>query len=158
MVRLFVYMAEALEKPEPERSILVKQFQKMQKGLWYGITWPSMIMTLIFGFSLVYYLDFWTQAWMLAKFFFIFLLLVYHLICHTYFIDQQKGANQKSAYFYRLWNELATVLLFAIVFIVVWKNQLTLGVSMVSFSLFSALIFGAVYFAKKKRDQKNKAQ
>ena len=40
IVRLFVYSAEANEKSEPERSILLKQFGIMQKRLWYGITWP----------------------------------------------------------------------------------------------------------------------
>lgn len=153
MVRLFVYTAEALEKPEPERSILVKQFQKMQKGLWYGITWPSMLITLALGSTLAQYLNYWAQPWMLAKLFFVLLLVVYHGICHGYFIDQQRGENKKTPYFYRLWNELATVFLFAIVFCIVWKDQLTLISSIISFSIFSMLIFGAVYFAKKKRDQ-----
>ncbi|HEU5364474.1 MAG TPA: CopD family protein, partial [Hanamia sp.] len=49
IVRLFVYSAEANEKPEPERSVLLKQFGIMQKRLWYGITWPSAVLTLIFG-------------------------------------------------------------------------------------------------------------
>ena len=49
MVRLFVYSAEANVKPEPGRTILLQQFGIMQKRLWYGITWPSAILTLIFG-------------------------------------------------------------------------------------------------------------
>ena len=49
IVRLFVYSAEANAKTEPEKSILLKQFSIMQKRLWYGITWPSAILTLIFG-------------------------------------------------------------------------------------------------------------
>ena len=49
IVRLFIYHSEAESKPEPERSILQKQYKLMEKRLWYGITWPSMILTITFG-------------------------------------------------------------------------------------------------------------
>ena len=49
IVRLFIYHVEALEKAEPEKSILANQFKVMQKRLMYGITWPSMFLTVIFG-------------------------------------------------------------------------------------------------------------
>ncbi|HVF96269.1 MAG TPA: CopD family protein, partial [Flavisolibacter sp.] len=49
IVRLFIYNTEAAEKPEPEKSILQKQFSIMSKRLWFGITWPSAVMTLVFG-------------------------------------------------------------------------------------------------------------
>jgi len=73
IVRLFIYFAEAQEKPEPERSILQNQFRIMQKRLWYGITWPSAILTLIFGFSIVLpfastirFLVGWSGSWHLC--------------------------------------------------------------------------------------------
>jgi putative membrane protein len=46
MPRLFIYATEANEKPEPDKSILVKQLQLMQRKLWYIITWPSAVITL----------------------------------------------------------------------------------------------------------------
>ncbi|HEV3325696.1 MAG TPA: CopD family protein, partial [Puia sp.] len=49
IVRLFVYNTEAAEKPEPEKTILQQQFRLMIRRLWMGITWPSAILTLIFG-------------------------------------------------------------------------------------------------------------
>ncbi|MEI2749636.1 MAG: CopD family protein [Ferruginibacter sp.] len=47
--RLFIYNREAFDKTEPEKSILQKQFSTMIRRLWLGITWPSAILTLIFG-------------------------------------------------------------------------------------------------------------
>ena len=49
IVRLFIYHTEAEAKPEPEKSILQNQYKIMEKRLWYGITWPSLVLTLIFG-------------------------------------------------------------------------------------------------------------
>src|SRR4028119_1308566 len=49
IVRLFIYNTEAQERPEPERSILQKQFGVMIRRLWFGITWPSAVLTLILG-------------------------------------------------------------------------------------------------------------
>ena len=49
IVRLFIYSAEAHLKPEPERTILLRQFGQMQHRLWYIITWPSAILTLVLG-------------------------------------------------------------------------------------------------------------
>src|ERR1043165_9380448 len=49
IVRLFIYNTEANAKAEPERSILQKQFNVMIRRLWFGITWPSAIITLIIG-------------------------------------------------------------------------------------------------------------
>ena len=54
IVRLFIYHAEAEKKTEPERSILQKQYKLMEKRLWYGITWPSMLGTYILGGWLLY--------------------------------------------------------------------------------------------------------
>ena len=49
IVRLFVYQREALDKEEPERSIIGSQLALMAGRLWYMITWPSAVLTLIFG-------------------------------------------------------------------------------------------------------------
>src|SRR5665647_2229409 len=78
IVRLFVYSAEANDKSEPERSILLKQFGLMQKRLWYGITWPSAILTLIFGtwIGLLYGS---LPTWLLVKLIFVLSLFIYQL-------------------------------------------------------------------------------
>ena len=54
MPRLFIYNTEANEKEEPAKSILHEQFLVMMKRLWYGITWPSAIITLLLGLTLIH--------------------------------------------------------------------------------------------------------
>jgi len=81
IVRLFIYQVEANQKTETERNILVPQYQLMQKRLWYGITWPSAILTMVFGFWM-YFLNFdyyLSQPWMLLKLIFVGILFLYHL-------------------------------------------------------------------------------
>ena len=53
MPRLFVYIIESHAKSEPEKSILLRQLNLMASRLWYGITWPSAIITLGMGTSLL---------------------------------------------------------------------------------------------------------
>ena len=74
--RLFVYHAEAQEKKEElEREILIKQYKIMEWRLWYIITWPSAILTLIWGVWLLYFNPgYLSQPWMLLKLFFVFCL------------------------------------------------------------------------------------
>ncbi len=66
IVRLFIYHTEAETKPEPEKSILQTQYKLMEKRLWYGITWPSMILTLVFGSWLL-----WLNPYFLSEGYFI---------------------------------------------------------------------------------------
>src|SRR4051812_22973849 len=87
IVRLFIYQVEANQKSEAEKNILIPQYQLMQKRLWYGITWPSAVLTIIFG-AIMYYLrwDFYlTQVWMLLKLIFVGVLFLYHLRCQQIF-------------------------------------------------------------------------
>jgi putative membrane protein len=69
MPRLFIYDVEARSKNEPENHILVNQFRIMQKRLWFGITWPSMILTLILGPWIVIEADHiqWSDRWLIVK-------------------------------------------------------------------------------------------
>ena len=126
MVRLFVYSAEANEKSEPERSILLKQYDIMQKRLWYGITWPSAILTLIFGTWMgILYGS--LPAWLLIKLFFVAGLFIYHITLHLIFRQQQKGIFKWSSQQLRIWNEVATIFLIAIVMLAVVKQLLSVA-------------------------------
>lgn len=53
IVRLFIYQIEAMDKTEEEKKILLPYLKKIQRPLWYGITWPGMILTWIFGVSML---------------------------------------------------------------------------------------------------------
>ena len=150
MVRLFVYSAEVNEKPEPERSILLKQFSIMQKRLWYGITWPSAILTLIFGtwIGLLYR---GLPTWLLIKLFFVAGLFVYHIILHVIFKQQQKENFKWTSYQLRIWNEVATVFLVAIVMLAVVKQLLSLAWGMGVLIVFSLLLLAAIRIYRKLR-------
>src|SRR5689334_6151534 len=77
IVRLFIYNTEAAAKPEPEKSILQKQFGVMITRLWMGITWPSAILTLLFG-SWMFYLYGSLPQWLILKLVFVAALYAYH--------------------------------------------------------------------------------
>lgn len=126
MVRLFIYHSEATLKDEPEQSILLKQYELMQNRLWYIITWPSMVFTIVLGTWLlvVYFPMYISFGFMHAKLGFIVLLIAYHLFCHSIFLKQKKRTSKWTSSKLRIWNELATLFLVAIVFIIVLKNEL----------------------------------
>jgi len=76
MPRFFIYNTEAGERTEVEKNILRVQFGIMMKRLWYGITWPSAILTLVFGGWMWYLLDSLPQ-WLLIKLCFVMVLYLY---------------------------------------------------------------------------------
>ncbi len=127
IVRLFIYQTEALERPEQEREILVPQLNLMAKRLWLGITWPSAILTLVFGFWVLSYRWSYLQlGFMQAKLAFVFLLYLYHFKCHQQYRELQNGIAKWSSNRLRIWNEAATLLLFSIVFLIVLKNLVSM--------------------------------
>jgi putative membrane protein len=123
--RLFIYMTEANAKPEPEKSILIRQFKIMAGRLWYGITWPSAAITAALGISLLvdqpHYLQ---QGFMHVKLTLVGLLYAYHFSLHYIFRLLKKGVYQYTSNQLRIWNEVATLLLISIVFIIVLKSAL----------------------------------
>jgi len=123
--RLLIYDVEARSISEPAKSILVNQYRLMQKRLWYGITWPSMILTLILGPWLVESAGFmWSSRWLIVKLILVVGLIAYHFSLH-YIMHSLRGDDLRfSSTFLRIWNEVATLFLVSIVFIVVLKNEL----------------------------------
>lgn len=121
--RLFMYHIEAWEKPSPEKEILTKQLQMMTKRLWYIITWPSAVLAILFGVWLLALTPVWLQQpWMQIKIGFVLLLIAYHLKNHQIFKQLQLNQVKYTSNFMRVWNEGATLILFAIVFLVILKN------------------------------------
>jgi putative membrane protein len=154
IVRLFVYHAEAKEKPEPEQSILVKQYQLMQYRLWYIITWPSAVLASVFAFWLLYLIPAWLeQDWMLVKLGFVVLLYAYHIKCHLIFKQLQQNEVKNSSNFFRLWNEGATLILFAVVFLVILKNAINWIFGVIGIFVFSILIMIGFKFYKRIRER-----
>ena len=152
IVRLFVYSAEADTKPEPERSILLKQFSIMQKRLWYGITWPSAILTLNFG-GWLWYLYGSLPTWLLVKLLFVLGLFFYHLSLHAIFKQQAKDLFKYSSQQLRLWNEIATLFLFTIVMIAVVKQMLSVVWAIAGIVAFAIVLLVAIKLYKKFRKE-----
>jgi putative membrane protein len=81
IVRLFVYLAETRDRPEAEQAILTPQLSLMAKRLWFGITWPSAIGTVVFGLALLHV--WWPPPlWLQIKLGLVVLLCLYHWVCH----------------------------------------------------------------------------
>ncbi len=140
-VRLFIYQREALDKPEPDRTILGDQLKIMAKRLWYIIAWPSAIITLILGSTMIYqYPTMLELPFMHVKLTFVVVLYIYHFLCHKLFIQLQNDVKKFSSTQLRIWNEISTLILISVVFIIVLKNEInwikgTLGFFLVTVGL-----------------------
>ena len=127
MPRLFVYFAEADSKSEIEKNILQNQFKIMQRRLWYGITIPSSIVVLLFGLSLLQnFMPISDHPWLILKLFFVVGLYFYFFFLHKIFKQQQNNIIAFSPMALRIINEISTIFLFAIVFLVVLKSILNM--------------------------------
>ena len=123
--RLFVYQIESFHKPSPEKEILGKQLKLMANRLWTIITWPSALLATVFGIWLLILQPLWLQqGWMHVKLAFVVLLIFYHLKTHHYYKQLQRNEVKKTSNFMRIWNEGATFILFAVVFLVILKNAI----------------------------------
>jgi putative membrane protein len=115
--RLFVYHSDATDK------ISLERFKIMEKRLYYGIIWPSGLITTLLGLFLItantdYYLR---AGWMHAKLVLVLFLWIYHLTCGFYLKKFNRDLNSKSTRFYRIFNEVPTLFLIGIVVLVVVK-------------------------------------
>jgi putative membrane protein len=144
MPRLFIYATEANEKPEPARTILIEQYKIMQSRLWYIITWPACFITVVLGTTLLLKSGFLLQGWMHLKLLFVLFLLLYHYSLQVIFKQQQQTIFKYSSTQLRIWNELATVFLFSIVFLVVIKSKLSLLTGFVSLVALVVLLMAGI--------------
>ena len=150
IVRLFIYNTEAGDKPDTERDILRKHFSIMIKRLWLIITWPSAILTLVFGGWLWYQLNF-LPGWLLIKLCFLVGLYAYHFTLQVIYKQQQKGIFKYSSQQLRIWNEVATIFLVAIVMLAVVKQEISLVWGLTGFVLFIILLMSAIKIYKALR-------
>jgi putative membrane protein len=160
MPRLFIYFTEAQEKRATERSILQTQLGKMQRLLWFGITWPSALITLVMGLSTWYNSVWWnpTPSWLIYKLGLVFLLYLYHFSCHVIFRQQQVGIVRYTSTQLRVWNEVATVILVGIVFLVVLKDALSMLWGLLGLMVFVVVLMLAIRLYKRARERRNSNQ
>jgi protoporphyrinogen IX oxidase len=122
IVRLFIYLAEARDKNATEQAVLIPHLELMARRLWFGITWPAMLFTLICGAGLVVVYDQWSNPWIYLKLFLVALLVLYHFVCGYLHKALRAGQSPMSGQGLRYWNEVATLLLVAIVGVAVLKT------------------------------------
>ena len=152
IVRLFVYHIEANEKSETERVVLQRQFVLMEHKLWYYITTPAMVLTVLAGGGMLYINPALLSAnWMLVKLGFVVALLAYHFMCQRIMGQLKQGIFRWSSTQLRLWNEVATILLVAIVFTVVLKSSVDWIYGLGGLIVFAVVIMTAVKIIKRYR-------
>lgn len=153
IVRLFIYNTEANDQPEPAKSLLQKQFGIMIKRLWFGITWPSAILTLIFGpwmWSMLGGLP----SWLAVKLCFVIGLYAYHFTLHAIYKQQSKGIFKYSSQKLRIWNEVATIFLVAIVMLAVVKQSMSWFWGLAGLIGFVIVLMSAIKIYKNLRTRK----
>lgn len=150
VVRLFIYNTEAGEADDQAKQALRRQFTIMIRRLWYGITWPSAILTLIFGPSMWYMLGS-LPRWLSIKLLFVLGLYLYHLSLHRIFSQQMKGIFKYTSQQLRIWNEAATIFLIAIVMLAVVKQGMSLLWGLGGLALFILLLLSAIRIYKMIR-------
>ena len=155
MVRLFIYHREARERPEPARTILSDQFEVMERKLWWIIATPSMYLVIIAGATMLYINQYLLkQPWLHIKLLFVLGLIVYHAVCQRKMNQMAKGIFTWTSTQLRIWNEVATIFLFAIVFLAVLKNAVNWIFGVIGIILFSLIIMSAVKVYKYYREKK----
>lgn len=150
IVRLFIYNTEAGDKPELEKEVLRRQFTIMIRRLWLGITWPSAVLTLIFG-CWTWILLGATPPWLVVKLAFVAGLYAYHLSLHTLYKRQLRGIFTYSSQQLRIWNEVATIFLVAIVMIVAVKQSLSWLWGLIGLAALVVLLMSAIAIYKRMR-------
>ena len=159
MPRLFIYNTEAANKSDAIKLALREQFTIMMKRLWYGITWPSAILTLIFGPAILF-MGKWhygllevSGRWMLLKLIFVVFLYIYFYTLHIIFKQQVKGIFRYTSQQLRVWNEVATIFLIAIVMLVVVKQAMSLVWGLVGLACFIFVLLSAIKIYKNLRSK-----
>ncbi|MEO2050554.1 MAG: CopD family protein [Allomuricauda sp.] len=152
--RLFIYHIEAWQKPLPDKEILSEQLKLMTRRLWYIITWPSAILCTIFALWLMVLMPSWIQQpWMHVKLAFVVLLFVYHFKCHQIFKQMQRDDIRYTSQFMRIWNEVATIILFAVVFLVILKSAFNWIYGLVGMFVLMILLMLGIKLYKRYREK-----
>ena len=152
--RLFIYHIEATQKDSNEAAVLVPQLKLMAKRLWTIICRPSAILATAFAiWLLILNPSLLLLQWMLIKLGFVGLLVVYHLITHQMYRALQNDNVRYSSNFMRLWNEGATLLLFAIVFLAILKTSFDWVYGLVGLIGLGIVLMLGIRLYKRMRNQ-----
>lgn len=157
MVRLFIYDVETDAREPEARRILHDQLRVMQRRLWYAITWPGMVITLIFGTWMVTQRvlgDIPLGGWLHLKLVLVAGLVGYHLYCGRIRKQLAAGTCRWSSQGLRMWNEVATLFLVAIVFLAVMKDALDMLWGLIGLVAFAVTLMIAIRMYRRARTRK----
>ena len=153
LVRLFVYHREAWDDEEPKGSILRKQYGVMERRLYYIIQTPAMVLTLTGGIGMLLLQPAWLSSpWMHLKLSLVVVLIIYHFSCQRHIRKLENARKGLSSFGYRLYNELPTLILIAIVMLAVWKSLAGLWLGLAVLVLLGVLFFLAARLYRKSRE------
>ena len=115
--RIFVYHSETEDKSQQ------KIFKTMEKKLYNYIMMPAMLLSWLFGILLIHTLGFsaFSELWMQIKIIAVVILTYYHFTLGKYLNDFAIDSNQKTSKFFRIYNEIPTVILIVVIFVVIFK-------------------------------------
>ncbi len=154
LVRMFVYHEEAMDRPEPDQSILKKQYNIMQWRVYKIICNPAMMITFIGGIGmLIVNPGYLQQGWIHIKLLLVILLLGYHLYCKTLIKKLERNERIYTSFQYRLMNEVPTLFLVSIVLLAVLKNGLNTLFAFGGVMLFGVILYMATKMYKRSRDR-----
>jgi len=152
--RLFVYQIEAHAKAEPEKSILLQQLKIMTSRLWYIITWPSAILATLFAVWLLILVPGWLeQPWMHVKLGFVALLFIYQIKTQFILKELQNDVVKWTSNGMRIYNEGATLILFAVVFLVILKSAINWVYGLVGLLVFAVILMLLFKLYKRVRER-----
>jgi len=156
MPRLFIYHIEAGEKSPEERELLSAQFRVMERRLWYIITWPSAVLCTFFALWLLWLMPAWlSQPWMHIKLGFILLLFGYHLKTHQMFLRFQREDIRYTSRYMRIWNEGATLILFAVVFLAILKSSFQWVYGLAGLIVLAVLLMLGIRLYRRIRERRD---
>lgn len=162
IVRMFVYHTEAFAFAEPKASILRKEYEQIELRVFSIICRPAMILTWFCGIGMIV-MNGWDwfaiNYWLHVKLGLLVFLSWYTDHCRVITKRLVNGKTSFSSFQFRLWNELPSILLLAIVLLAVYKQSLNYWKAAIGVVLFGLVIFGLAKLYKNYREktQKQKA-
>jgi len=158
LVRIFVYHVEALNKSEPEREILTRQYNIMEWRVYKIICISGMLLTWVFGTMMICIYGwewFKVNTWLHVKIGLVILLSGYQHYCKSIIKKLEKGIPVMTSFRFRLFNEVPSIFLLAIVLLAVYKNTIDFGLALLGILTFAVLIYLIARAYRSMRDQSN---
>ena len=155
IVRLFVYHREAWDRNDETGSILRKQYEVMEGRLLNIIQTPALFMTLTGGIGMLIINPTWlSQPWLHVKLTLVAGLIIYHISNYRQMKILRNAPTRFSSMGFRLYNELPTLALIAIVMLAVWKNLQGLWLGLGLLLALGLLFFAVAKIYKRKRESR----